>query len=76
MIDVIAQELGQLIHWPHCEVMKKNLPDSFKTTYPRTTCIIDCSEVFIKRGASFSASHTYNPRWNLYKLVLVTVHNK
>ena len=59
-IEVMGQELGQLIHWPHSEVIKENLPDCFKTIYPRTTCIIDCSEIFIERAASLSASYTYN----------------
>ena len=60
-INVMARELGQLIQWPHREIIRKNLPDCFKTTYPRTTCIIDCSEIFIERATSLSArSQTYS----------------
>ena len=51
-IDVIAREFGQLIRWPHHKVIQKNLPDCFKAAYPKITCIIDCSEIFIERATS------------------------
>ena len=60
-IDVMARELGQLIRWPHRETIRENLPDCFKATYPKTTCIIDCSEIFIERATSLCArSQTYS----------------
>lgn len=60
-IDVMSQELGQLIKWPHREIVQKYLPDCFKPTYSKTTCIIDCSEIFIERATSLSArSQTYS----------------
>jgi len=41
-------------------MIRKTLPDCFRSKYPRTTCIIDCSEVFIERATSFAArSDTY-----------------
>lgn len=49
-IDVMSRELEQLIKWPHHEIVQKHLPDCFKPTYSKTTCIIDCSEVFIERA--------------------------
>ena len=60
-IDVMAREFGQLIRWPHRENIRKNLPDCFKPDYPKTTCIIDCSEIFIERATSLCArSQTYS----------------
>ena len=60
-IDVMARELEQLIRWPHRETKRENLPDCFKATYPKTTCIIDCSEIFIERATSLCArSQTYS----------------
>lgn len=60
-IDAMARELSQLITWPDRDCIRKNLPDCFKPKYTRTTCIIDCSEVFIERPSSLSArSETYS----------------
>ena len=60
-IDVMARELEQLIRWPHRETKRENLPDCFKATYPKTTCIIDCSKIFIERATSLCArSQTYS----------------
>ena len=60
-IDVMAQEFGQLIRWPHREIIRENLPDCFKATYLKTTRIIDCSEIFIERATSLCArSQTYS----------------
>ena len=57
----MAQEFGQLIRWPHREIIWKNLPDCFKPDYPKTTCIIDCSEIFIERATSlYARSQTYS----------------
>ena len=60
-INVMSRELKQLIKWPDRELIRKTLPDCFKSKYPRATCIIDCSEVFIERATSLSArSETYS----------------
>ena len=60
-IDMMAREFGQLIKWPDRELIRKNLPDYFKGTYSKTTCIIDCSEIFIERATSLCArSQTYS----------------
>ena len=47
-INIMSREL-KLIKWPDRELIRKTLPDCFKFKYPRVTCIIDCSEVFIER---------------------------
>lgn len=37
------------------------MPTSFKNSYPKTTCIIDCTERFIKRPFSLKAkAQTYS----------------
>ena len=60
-INTLARELNQLITWPDQDCIHKNLSDCFKPEYTRTTCIIDCSEVFIDRQSSLSArTETYS----------------
>lgn len=50
----MSRELKQLIVWPDREILRKSLPECFKPSYARATCIID-SEVFIQRATSLSA---------------------
>ena len=60
-IDIMARELNQFIVWPDRGCILENLPDCFKQKYMRTTCIIDCSEIFIERPSSLSArAETYS----------------
>ena len=60
-IDIMSRELKSLIIWPDQQTIRKHLPQCFKPTYAKATCIIDCSEVFIERATSFSArSETYS----------------
>ena len=54
-IDIMSRELRSLIVWPDRETIRKHLPQCFKPTYAKATCIIDCSEVFIERATSLSA---------------------
>ena len=57
----MARELNQFIVWPDRGCIHENLPDCFKQKYMRTTCIIDCSEIFIERPSSLSArAETYS----------------
>lgn len=59
-VDVMSRELKQLIVWPDQQMIREIL-QCFKCHYPRATCIIDCSEVFIERATSCSArSETYS----------------
>ena len=60
-VNVMSREFKQLIVWPDRQVIRETLPQCFKSHYPRATCIIDCSEVFIERATSLSArSETYS----------------
>lgn len=60
-LDVMSRELKQLIVWPDHGIIMKTLPECFKSQYSRTSCIIDCSEVFIDRPSSLSArAETYS----------------
>ena len=45
------------IKWPSQEIARKNLPSIFADLYPRTQCIIDCSEVFIAQTYSNYKKH-------------------
>ena len=54
-IDIMAKELSPCITWLPRETIRKSLPSSFQTSYPKTTCIIDCSEIFIQRPFSLKA---------------------
>lgn len=52
-IDVMHLHLKFLIKWPTQELCRSNMPQIFKALYPRTRCIIDCSEIFIERPCSY-----------------------
>ena len=54
-LDVMSREFKQLIVWPDHGILRETLPECFKLNYTRTTCIVDCSEVFIERPSSLSA---------------------
>lgn len=54
-LNILSRELKQLIVWPDQEILRATLPECFKEKYIRTTCIIDCSEIFIERPSSLSA---------------------
>ena len=60
-LDVMSQELKQLIVRPDREIVLKTLPACFRPKYTHTTCIIDCSEIFIEWPLSLSArAETYS----------------
>ena len=60
-IDVMAVRLSFLIKWAPKEIVQDNMPQIFRATYPLTRCIIDCSEIFIERPASYQArAKTYS----------------
>ena len=60
-LDIMSRELKQLIVWPDRGIILETLPECFKSKYLRTTCIIDCSEVFLERPSSLSArAETYS----------------
>ncbi len=56
-LNIMAQRFSSLIHWPSREEIKKNLPALFRSPpFNSVRCIIDCSEIFIDRPTSLSAS--------------------
>ena len=60
-IDIMHFHLKFLIKWPTQETCRSNMPQIFKALYPRTRCIIDCSEIFIERPYSYQArAQTYS----------------
>ena len=46
---VMAKQLGKLIFFLPRDVIRCTMPASFKKLYPKTTIILDCTEVFIQR---------------------------
>ena len=60
-IEVMFVHLKFLIKWPAQDVARMNMPQLFIDLYPRTRCIIDCSEVFIERPHNYHArAQTYS----------------
>ena len=60
-IDIMSREMKQFVCWPDHELIQQTLPECFNPRYRHTTCIIDCSEVFIERPTSVLAqSQTYS----------------
>ena len=64
-IDIMAKHLySNCVIWLPRETIRRTLPSSFKDTYPNTTCIIDCSEIFIQRPFQLKARAQ---TWSTYK---------
>lgn len=60
----MAKHLSDCVVWLPRETIRRTLPESFKSSFPKTTCIIDCSEVFIQRPFSPQARAL---TWSTYK---------
>ena len=77
-IDIMHESLKFLINWPSQEVIHANMPQVFKDLYPRSRCIIDCSDVFIERPCAYDAraqSYSNYKRHNTIKfLIAVAPH--
>lgn len=63
-INIMAEHLTSCVMWLPMDTIRRTLPSSFLETYPGTTCIIDCSEIFIQRPFSLKARAK---TWNTYK---------
>ena len=63
-IDIMSQHLSHCLVWLPRETIRRTLPRSFQTSFPKTTCIIDCSEIFIQRRFSLEARAQ---TWSTYK---------
>ena len=47
-VNFLHKCFGQLLIWPSQELVRKNLPDSFKF-YERTRVVIDCTELYVEK---------------------------
>lgn len=54
-IDIMSQHLSECVVWLPRETIRRTLPQSFQNSFPKTTCIIDCSDIFIQRPFSLKA---------------------
>lgn len=63
-INIMAKHLSDCVVWLPRDTIRRTLPESFKLSFPKTTCIIDCSEVFIQRPFSLKARSL---TWSTYK---------
>jgi len=63
-INIMAEHLTSCVMWLPRDTIRRTLPSSFLETYPGTTCIIDCSEIFIQRPFSLKARAK---TWSTYK---------
>ncbi|XP_076105988.1 uncharacterized protein LOC143074392 [Mytilus galloprovincialis] len=60
-INLMHMVLTPCIKWPSRRNIKKYMPRSFQTSFPKTTRIIDCTEMFIQKPKSPTAqSRTYS----------------
>jgi len=60
-INLMHSILVPCIKWPSRDKIKKHMPQSFRRNFPKTTSIIDCTEVFIQKPRSPTAqSKTYS----------------
>ena len=57
---LLYEELKVINPFPSREIVDRTMPDAFKTRYPKTRVIIDCTEIFLQRSASLvNQSLTY-----------------
>ncbi|CAG2189626.1 unnamed protein product [Mytilus edulis] len=58
---LLYEELKVINPFPSREIVDRTMPDAFKTRYPKTRVIIDCTEIFLQRSASLvNQSLTYS----------------
>ena len=62
-VNFLAKCFEQLIIWPSKQLVKDNLPASFRE-FPNTRCIIDCSEIYVEKPFRPKAQRT---TWSNYK---------
>ena len=66
-INLMYWKFDDLLVWPSRRRIDRNMPDCFKTHYPSTRIIIDCTEFFIERpsclaiqSSTFSSYKNHN----------------
>ena len=65
--------LGYIPIWPTREQVDLTMPESFKQTYPKTRCIIDCTEIFCQKPSSLrtqSALYSHYKHRVTYKALI------
>ena len=69
----------KVISWLPRDTLNRIRPKSFRQNYPKATCIIDCTEVFVQRPRNLrKRSQTYsnsNKHHNTYKLLYCIAPN-
>ena len=58
-IDFLHSQLGMLPIWESKETIVKTMPYYFKSKYPTTRIILDCTELFRKMPTSWSQAATF-----------------
>ena len=75
-INFLFLQFGSLPIWPSREEIDQSMPQSFKQSFPKTTAIIDCTEVFVEAPESLhlrSSLYSDYKHHNTYKaLVAIT----
>ncbi|KAJ8018293.1 THAP domain-containing protein 2 [Holothuria leucospilota] len=72
-IDIMVAKLAFLIRRPDPGALSQSLPNSFRASFPKLTCIIDCFEVFIEQPKHLKArAQTYSQykRHNTFKVLI------
>jgi hypothetical protein len=60
-IKIMHKHLKNCVLWLPRESIQRTMPQSFRDAFPKTTCVIDCTEIFIQRPFSLKArAQTYS----------------
>ena len=60
-IDKLAQHMSDLMFWLPRETIRATMPESFKSKYPKTTCVLDCAETLLEKPSNLdSRGETYS----------------
>ena len=71
-VNLMYVKFDELLVWPSRRRVDRNMPKCFKTSYPSTRIIIDCTEFYIQRPSSLatqSASFSSYKNANTCKLL-------
>lgn len=63
-VNLLYKCFKPLLEWPSASIIKKNLPRSFRKSFPKTRIVIDCSELFMQKPRSVDAQRL---TWSSYK---------
>lgn len=60
-IDFMYGRLGNVSVWPHRDIITENMPANYKSEFPTTFAILDCTEIKIEKPSSLLVqSQTYS----------------